>query len=39
MIGDDAPESGMPRIWIYLGALFVGLLVLTFIPWLFIGFR
>jgi hypothetical protein len=28
----------MRRIWIYLGALVVGLLVLTFIPWLFIGF-
>ena len=38
IIGDVAPESGMRRIWIYLGALFVGLLVLTFIPWLSIGF-
>jgi len=28
----------MRRIWIYLGALFVGLLVLTFIPWPSIGF-
>jgi tripartite ATP-independent transporter DctM subunit len=38
IIGDVAPESGMRRIWIYLGALFVGLLVLTFFPWLSIGF-
>jgi tripartite ATP-independent transporter DctM subunit len=38
IIGDVAPESGMRRIWIYLGALFVGLLALTFIPWLSIGF-
>jgi tripartite ATP-independent transporter DctM subunit len=38
IIGDVAPEAGMRRIWIYLGALFVGLLVLTFVPWLSIGF-
>jgi TRAP-type C4-dicarboxylate transport system permease large subunit len=34
IIGGVAPESGMRRI----GALLVGLLVLTFIPWLSIGF-
>jgi tripartite ATP-independent transporter DctM subunit len=37
IIGGVAPEAGMRRIWIYLGALFVGLLVLTFIPWLSVG--
>jgi len=38
IIGGVAPESGMRRIWIYLAALFAGLLVLTFVPWLSIGF-
>ncbi|AWB25246.1 hypothetical protein DA075_30395 [Methylobacterium currus] len=38
IIGGVAPESGMRRIWIYLGALFLGLLVLTFVPWFSIGF-
>ena len=38
IIGGVAPETGMRRIWIYLGALFVGLLVLTFVPWLSLGF-
>lgn len=38
IIGDVAPESGMRRIWIYLGWLFVGLLALTFIPWFSTGF-
>ncbi|MFG1400223.1 MULTISPECIES: TRAP transporter large permease [Roseixanthobacter] len=38
IIGQVSPESGMRRIWIYLGALFVGLLVLTFVPWFSIGF-
>lgn len=33
IIGQVAPEAGMRRIWIYLGALFMGLLVLTFVPW------
>ena len=34
IIGQVSPEAGMRRIWIYLGWLFVGLLVLTFVPWL-----
>ena len=38
IIGGVAPEAGMRRIWIYLGALFLGLLVLTFVPWFSIGF-
>ncbi|WP_332117888.1 TRAP transporter large permease subunit [Azorhizobium caulinodans] len=38
IIGGVKPEAGMRRIWIYLGALFLGLLALTFIPWFSIGF-
>ncbi len=38
IIGQVSPESGMRRIWIYLGSLFIGLLVLTFVPWFSIGF-
>ncbi|MGU3422901.1 TRAP transporter large permease [Methylobacterium sp. D54C] len=38
IIGDVSPESGMRRIWIYLGSLFLGLLGITFIPWFSIGF-
>ncbi|MGY2049064.1 TRAP transporter large permease [Methylobacterium sp. JK268] len=38
IIGQVSPESGMRRIWIYLGALFLGLLVLTFVPWFSTGF-
>jgi TRAP-type C4-dicarboxylate transport system permease large subunit len=38
IIGDVPPEAGMRRIWIYLGSLFIGLLVLTFVPWFSIGF-
>ncbi|MFD0934440.1 TRAP transporter large permease [Methylobacterium trifolii] len=33
IIGQVPPEAGMRRIWIYLGSLFLGLLVLTFVPW------
>jgi TRAP-type C4-dicarboxylate transport system permease large subunit len=38
IIGQVSPESGMRRIWIYLGALFLGLLVITFVPWFSTGF-
>ncbi|MDP4026298.1 TRAP transporter large permease subunit [Methylobacterium sp. NEAU 140] len=38
IIGQVPPEAGMRRIWIYLGALFLGLLVITFVPWISIGF-
>lgn len=38
IIGQVPPEAGMRRIWIYLGSLFVGLLVLTFVPWFSTGF-
>jgi TRAP-type C4-dicarboxylate transport system permease large subunit len=33
IIGGVAPEARMRRIWIYLGALSLGLLVLTLVPW------
>jgi TRAP-type C4-dicarboxylate transport system permease large subunit len=33
-----SPEAGLKKIWIYLGALLVGLLVITFVPWITLGF-
>lgn len=38
IIGGVPPEAGLKRIWIYLGALLVGLLAITFVPWITIGF-
>ncbi|MDR6872436.1 tripartite ATP-independent transporter DctM subunit [Bosea sp. BE125] len=38
IIGDVPPDAGMRRIWIYLAWLFLGLLLITFIPWISIGF-
>ncbi|GJD48240.1 Sialic acid TRAP transporter permease protein SiaT [Methylobacterium crusticola] len=38
IIGQVPPEAGMRRIWIYLGWLLVGLLAITFIPWISLGF-
>jgi TRAP-type C4-dicarboxylate transport system permease large subunit len=38
IIGNVSPEAGLRRIWIYLGALLVGLLVITFVPWITLGF-
>ena len=38
IIGQVSPEAGMRRIWIYLGWLLVGLLLITFVPWISIGF-
>jgi TRAP-type C4-dicarboxylate transport system permease large subunit len=32
IIGRVPPDAGMRRIWIYLGWLFLGLLLITFIP-------
>ncbi|HJZ29889.1 MAG TPA: TRAP transporter large permease subunit [Hyphomicrobiaceae bacterium] len=37
-IGRADPDEGMRPIWPYLAALFVGLLVVAFFPWLSIGF-
>ncbi|WP_426413414.1 TRAP transporter large permease subunit [Bradyrhizobium ganzhouense] len=38
IIGRVPPEAGLKRIWIYLGALLAGLVVITFIPWISTGF-
>ena len=37
-IGRVDPDVGMRRIWPYLAALLVGLLVVAAVPWLSIGF-
>lgn len=38
VIGKVPPDEGMRRIWPYLGALFLALLVIVAFPWLSIGF-
>ncbi len=38
MVGEVSPEAGMRRIWVYLAWLLVGLLAITFIPWISTGF-
>jgi tripartite ATP-independent transporter DctM subunit len=38
IIGQVSPEAGMRRIWVYLGWLLVGLVFITFVPWISIGF-
>ncbi len=38
IIGNVPPDAGMRRIWIYLAWLFVGLLLITFVPWISVGF-
>jgi tripartite ATP-independent transporter DctM subunit len=37
-IGQVDPNSGLKRIWSYLAALLVGLLVVAFVPWISTGF-
>jgi tripartite ATP-independent transporter DctM subunit len=37
-IGQVSPDSGMKRIWPYLGALIVGLIAVAAVPWLSTGF-
>jgi TRAP-type C4-dicarboxylate transport system permease large subunit len=37
-IGRVDPDEGMRRIWPYLAALFIGLLIVAVFPWLSIGF-
>ena len=37
-IGQVDPNAGMRRIWIYMAALLVGLLVVAFVPWISTGF-
>lgn len=38
IIGNVPPDAGMRRIWIYLAWLFVGLLLITFVPWISLVF-
>jgi tripartite ATP-independent transporter DctM subunit len=37
-IGQVDPNAGLKRIWSYLAALLVGLLVVAFVPWISTGF-
>lgn len=38
IIGEVKPEVALKRIWLYLGMLLLGLIAITFIPWISIGF-
>ncbi|MGL3108455.1 TRAP transporter large permease [Bradyrhizobium sp. BR 1432] len=38
IIGNVPPDAGMRRIWIYLAWLFLGLLLITFVPWISLAF-
>jgi TRAP-type C4-dicarboxylate transport system permease large subunit len=38
VIGRVSPDAGMKRIWPYMAALMVGLLVVAVVPWFSIGF-
>ncbi|MBR0690591.1 TRAP transporter large permease subunit [Bradyrhizobium manausense] len=38
IIGNVPPDAGMRRIWIYLAWLFLGLLLITFVPWISLVF-
>ncbi len=37
-IGKVSPDVAMPRVWSYLAALFVALVIIAVVPWLSIGF-
>ena len=37
-IGKVSPDIAMPRVWPHMGALFLALLLLVFVPWFSIGF-
>jgi tripartite ATP-independent transporter DctM subunit len=37
-IGRVSPDQAMPRVWRYLGALFVALVIIAAVPWLSVGF-
>jgi TRAP-type C4-dicarboxylate transport system permease large subunit len=37
-IGRGAPDEAMGRIWPYLGAVLLALIVMALFPWLSIGF-
>ena len=34
IVGQVSPEAGMRRIWTYLGWLLIGLILITFVPWI-----
>ena len=38
IVGQVSPEAAMKRIWVYLFALLIGLLLIAFIPWISTGF-
>ncbi|MDE2576821.1 MAG: TRAP transporter large permease subunit [Rhodospirillales bacterium] len=38
IIGEVSPEAAIRRIWVYLFALLLGLLVIAFVPWISTGF-
>jgi TRAP-type C4-dicarboxylate transport system permease large subunit len=38
IIGEVAPDQGLRRIWPYLGAVVLGLLLVAAIPWIATGF-
>jgi tripartite ATP-independent transporter DctM subunit len=37
-IGKVSPDIAMPRVWSYLGALFVALVIIAAVPWISVGF-
>lgn len=37
-IGKVSPDVAMPRVWPHMGALFIALLMLVFVPWFSTGF-
>jgi len=37
-IGKVSPDVAMPRVWPHMGALFIALLLLVFVPWFSTGF-
>jgi TRAP-type C4-dicarboxylate transport system permease large subunit len=37
-IGNVDPDEAMTRIWPYLGALLIGVIIVAAVPWLSIGF-
>jgi tripartite ATP-independent transporter DctM subunit len=38
IVGQVPPEAAMKRIWVYLFALLIGLLLIAFVPWISTGF-
>jgi len=38
IIGQVPSEAGMRSIWLYLGVLLLGLVFITFVPWISVGF-